>query len=839
MGAEEEVDNAVEAVGKVPDPPVIEEPLPPLPKFGAIVGSAGTGKTTLIKKILARRRDAVVSATTGVAAINTGGTTIHSRLGYYDLFSLQLAAKSGKLVKNLLSYFYRGTRVWIVDEVSMMGGDQLQIIATAIDEANKKIQEQNAEDSYAAKLAGTDHSISMVLVGDPCQLPPVNAPWFFESEAWKDKFAGNINRLTKVYRQTDLDFIGALRDARSGHGPGALAFFRNRIHPRRDDDFGGLTIMATNKEVDEENARKLALCTGREVRFTNHKEGEPHRLKDWKAIPEELVLKEGAKVMILANYRTREEGLVYVNGDIGELRGVTGTTYDTETGETIDHEDKLPIVVLERNGKTVIVEPATRDVKVPWDRATDKEQAEYHAHLEERKKSARGTIERYNKHLDLAVDDFERLQIERDLDLEQKLLDEMESGATPDYLTVAWMTYTPLRLAYASTVHKCVAVGTRIPTSSGLIDVEFIEDGNAVYSGNAYVDVQATAPSKRKAWRITTGWGYDLTCAPDHPIQTEHGFVPAAELTTDDKVRVVNMLPETHRTAGDLDLCYLLGMLVGDGSYNDQEEGQLHFCSQDEHLCNRFVGILADNKIHARIRSDKRGAHATSKAFREKLLDWGLGYATARYKEVPQACRFDRLGAIEFLRGLFDTDGGVYRSGVVFCTTSRSVGKDVQLLLLALEIPSKRACYAGVNGPYWQLRVGAFGLARFKKLIGFERPYKRDALEACIPNRIIGTWDGWDTVKNVEDLGVSVQMIDLEVSGEHTFVADGIVTHNCQGLTLDRIQIDLASGFWTMCPGSLYVALSRARTPEGIRIVGSNEKFLARCRSDWKVRSFV
>lgn len=420
-----------------------EEPLPPLPKFGAILGSAGTGKSTLIKRYLAKRKNVVVTATTGVAALNTGGTTINSRLGYYDLFSLQQAHKYGKLVKSFLSHYYKGISVWIVDEVSMMGGDQLTILADAIQEANKILASEKG--TFGSNLSSTERYISMVLVGDFCQLPPVKAPWAFESLAWTEgpRFADHLTILKHNYRQSDPDFISALRSARAGRGAEALSYFRDRIHPQRDDTFGGLTILATNAEVDAENAKQLALCTGREVRYKNSKEGEPHRLKDWKAIPDELVLKVGAKVMLLANYRTREEGLVYVNGDMGTLEEVDDDGYP------------LLMVKLERNGWHVEVRPAERDIKVPWDRATEAERQEYLTHQEERKVSLKLAIERHLQELQEVVDDYDRDTIQRTLDFDQRALEDMEEGKEPDFLTVAWMTYTPLRLAYASTVHKC------------------------------------------------------------------------------------------------------------------------------------------------------------------------------------------------------------------------------------------------------------------------------------------------------------------------------------------------------------------------------------------------
>lgn len=48
-----------------------------------LTGRAGTGKTTFLKHIKATcKKNVVVVAPTGVAAINAGGTTIHSFFNY-------------------------------------------------------------------------------------------------------------------------------------------------------------------------------------------------------------------------------------------------------------------------------------------------------------------------------------------------------------------------------------------------------------------------------------------------------------------------------------------------------------------------------------------------------------------------------------------------------------------------------------------------------------------------------------------------------------------------------------------------------------------------------------
>jgi len=60
-------------------------------------------------------------------------------------------------------------------------------------------------------------------------------------------------------------------------------------------------------------------------------------------------------------------------------------------------------------------------------------------------------------------------------------------------------------------------------------------------------------------------------------------------------------------------------------------------------------------------------------------------------------------------------------------------------------------------------------------------------------------------------------------------LAYGSTLHKSQGLTLDRVQIDINSNFLSKIQGALYVAISRARTTDGLRIVGSPEQFKRRC----------
>jgi ATP-dependent exoDNAse (exonuclease V) alpha subunit len=76
-------------------------------------------------------------------------------------------------------------------------------------------------------------------------------------------------------------------------------------------------------------------------------------------------------------------------------------------------------------------------------------------------------------------------------------------------------------------------------------------------------------------------------------------------------------------------------------------------------------------------------------------------------------------------------------------------------------------------------------------------------------------------------------MYDFEVPISHSFISNGIVSHNCQGQTLDCVEMDLGEDIFA--PGQFYTALSRVRSTNGLCITNLSTKGLM---SDAKVREF-
>lgn len=63
-------------------------------------------------------------------------------------------------------------------------------------------------------------------------------------------------------------------------------------------------------------------------------------------------------------------------------------------------------------------------------------------------------------------------------------------------------------------------------------------------------------------------------------------------------------------------------------------------------------------------------------------------------------------------------------------------------------------------------------------------------------------------------------------------------THKSQSLTLDRCQVDFR-GWMFKKAAMVYVAMSRCRTLEGLRLVGGKDRFIAQCHVDERILSWI
>lgn len=274
-----------------------------------LIGCAGTGKTyQLIKRTTEDPAYGLLTSTTGVSAVNLGAITLHSTLKFSDTNSLRDAFLTGRLARTLHAIGLDYRRL-IIEEYSMLHADQLDLIHRGVEEANR--------------YSDMEHPLGILLVGDLAQLPPVKGEWVFRSEVWNE-FAANTERLDKVWRQDGGPFLDALNLLRRGDGLGAshlLTMAGARWESQLDNEFDGTTILPKNDMVNRYNSLALSRVKGESITVTSRRWGkqrpewgENSRTHEW-GIPPKAEFKIGALVMCLAN----APDFSVVNGDTGHI----------------------------------------------------------------------------------------------------------------------------------------------------------------------------------------------------------------------------------------------------------------------------------------------------------------------------------------------------------------------------------------------------------------------------------------------------------------------------------------------------------------------------------------
>lgn len=325
--------------------------------FEFITGMAGTGKSHLLRERMEQDSGyAVMTATTGVAAINLGEgvTTINSFLKFFDGESLQRAYEEGWLARRVLRYARENpARNVVIDEVSMLPARYLDLIVDAMLDAEKMRADYYTEEH--GEIPG------LIVTGDFCQLPPVKGQFAFYSKHWA-KFEANTTKLTKNWRQTDETFLQALLLARKGRGAEcARLLFKSGVtfSDTVDQNFDGTTLFPTNMAVNKYNQDRFDRINQPPVNFRAIRRGKQRG--EWvNEIPDSITLKKGTLILILAN---EPQSFRYVNGDLAEILDVvTGHTEIDEEGEEKEVSCQPYIRVrLRRNGYEFNLRPIIRE----------------------------------------------------------------------------------------------------------------------------------------------------------------------------------------------------------------------------------------------------------------------------------------------------------------------------------------------------------------------------------------------------------------------------------------------------------------------------------------------
>jgi ATP-dependent exoDNAse (exonuclease V) alpha subunit len=297
-----------------------------------ITGRAGTGKTTLLQLLKAStEKNIVVLAPTGVAAVNIGGSTIHS----FFRFPLHFLREEDVRVFRDSKRILQSLDLLVVDEVSMVRADLLD----AIDHSLRKHRKHPTLPFGGVQLA---------LFGDLFQLPPVietslnsiyysfyDTPYFFSAQVFQNTNLKTFE-LQQVFRQSDRNFIALLDRIRNNEITDEdIEILNSRVlhtHTIQEDE-PYITLTSTNALAASVNRYRLQQLPGKELSYHATTEGDfPQQSYP---TDENLVLKEGAQVMFLKNDSTKR----WVNGTLGAVKKVTSRGIEVTVGaETYEVE---------------------------------------------------------------------------------------------------------------------------------------------------------------------------------------------------------------------------------------------------------------------------------------------------------------------------------------------------------------------------------------------------------------------------------------------------------------------------------------------------------------------
>lgn len=314
-----------------------------------LTGKAGTGKSTFLRYIAAHtKKKHIILAPTGIAAINAGGSTLHSffKIPFHPLLPND-SMFSVRNIRNTLKYnsekikIIHEVELIIIDEISMVRADIIDFIDKVL-----RIYSRNMREPFGGK--------QLLLVGDIYQLEPVvreedrrllspfyRSSFFFDAKVFEYFQLVSIE-LRKVYRQSDPVFISILDHIRTSQVPMSdLQKLNQRVGARLDESDSKLAItLSTRRDtVDYINDSQLKLLPGEPTLFRGNIQGEfPESSLP---TPMELYLKTGAQIIFIKNDIEHQ----WVNGTLGTIIG-------------FDEDDDAKIYVRTEKGQDVMVEPA-------------------------------------------------------------------------------------------------------------------------------------------------------------------------------------------------------------------------------------------------------------------------------------------------------------------------------------------------------------------------------------------------------------------------------------------------------------------------------------------------
>ena len=666
--------------------------------FFTLSGFAGVGKSSIIKKILDDYQyGAVVSATTHkakkVISNFTGkdAQTLHGLLGLRPDVTLDSYNPCEPQFAPIAVPRITDHNFCVVDEASMINKDLFDLIKEKTKDSRTKV----------------------LFMGDEFQIPPISefqSAVFYQSDI-------EIFNLTKTERQNvGNPLIYLYDDLRKGINTIDGGFFRKT---NINENGEGVIFMVNKKEF-----RKIML-----EKFCSNEFNENSDFVKTIAWKNETVMASN-KIIRTAIFGDKTD-IVEVNDLLMSYRTVLD---EKQRYSIIENSADYRVVEksgLEENNYGIsgycikLREDLTKGKFKLQDVFIIDANNHDNLHLYAQMHNFFRDMAKNNKKLWNKYYEFRRCN------LLMKTIDKYQNGL---YRNSGDIINKDLDYSYCITSHKCISENSRIQRNDGFIKLKNINIGDIICVGNNEFRkvLDKIYVGKKKAFKLTTSFGYEIICSEDHKIlNIKNNFQELKKFNIGDYIPINRNVVNLNIDINQRDIYYYLGLLVADGSYagnnkNDKYRIDLAIGFDDPDNIDFIKTFYFKNHVNCgvyyRKNSNMVNMYVSNKEWRNKLIEIGLNYVKGNDKSIPNAILTGTpQQKSNFIAGLFDGDGSIKGRGRLrFVNNSIILIKEVQNVLLEFGIIS----YYRKQRKAYTLVILGTSMINYRKYISF-RLYRK------------------------------------------------------------------------------------------------------------------
>ena len=397
----------------------------------------------------------------------------------------------------------------------------------------------------------------------------------------------------------------------------------------------------------------------------------------------------------------------------------------------------------------------------------------------------------------------------------------------------------------------CLTKETMVFTNKGYKPIkEFNEKKDKIFSFNKEnkkfewekAELLKYPIKNEKLLQIELKDGRIINLTKEHPLLSSYGkyiyYRRACDLKTNDKIVLSTKLPEIKKDAPtgvpfkegkeSLRIARLLGFILADGSigirkgkfkdgrgkwYNGTKARIRIYNACEEILIQAKEDLEKEFKIIAKRykRNDcnceviETKHQKIAKKFIELGIPKGLKSGIIRIPKI--VFKSSNKFKSEFISALFDCDGYINSTGrcIDYSSKSRKFLEDLQILLTHFNIESViRLKNAKLNKKIFEnyrlFITDNTSVENFKK-IGFQNPFKQERLNKHKHNKTKRRKTHYilenlvcTRIKSIKEINGIKEVYDLSVDKNHSFIANGIISHNSgKSYTLGVIAEELSN----------------------------------------------